>query len=440
MRGAFYRYSLRFILVNFLLLIIFIGHEIYLNFEIVSQLKLRDIIWHRDLIKSTIFQNITFNKIYLVLFAISNLYLILWLIKFFKYLNLPYALNIYSDIKQLEGFDKKFKVSHDKFVKKIKHDQSFLEEAKNFSLLFKNGTAINSKIYDKKKDQIAQYLGWDGDIKVYNYKKKGIELFFYKLPTYTKYSLLDLNTGYINLGHSMFGRTKIPLSHVTSMIVVGESGSGKSNYMHFLLQSLFYNRAEIDLIDLIDLKGTELYRYREYQKVNFIDDIELLKDKLIEIRDQMNQRFDQMKLDNVQTYNGDYKFIIIDEIGTIGTNPNKKLKDEIFTLLIELSQKGRAAKVILWIYAQKIDSTNIPSNVLTNLQSKILMRSDSDFNAINTIGKKEDIEKITRTDPADFPKGRAIFKDGISSEKILLQVPFVKFKDESNDSSEKGKE
>jgi S-DNA-T family DNA segregation ATPase FtsK/SpoIIIE len=57
------------------------------------------------------------------------------------------------------------------------------------------------------------------------------------------------------------------------------------------------------------------------------------------------------------------------------------------------------------------------------------MKTDSDFNINNTIGTKELLEKITLVDPDSFNKGRAILKDGYTSEKILLQIPFIRFKD-----------
>ena len=181
----------------------------------------------------------------------------------------------------------------------------------------------------------------------------------------------------------------------------------------------------MDSLSLIDLKGTELYRYRNHDKVEFIDTVDNVLDTLKSLKIEMNDRFEEMKKNNEVIYSGKFKFAFIDEIGTIGTNPNKKLKDETFALLIELLQKARAAKIIFFIFAQKIDSTNIPTNVLANIQSRILMKTDSDFNLNNTIGKKEDLEKITRIDVDSFPRGRAIYKDGITSEKVLIQTPFT---------------
>lgn len=53
------------------------------------------------------------------------------------------------------------------------------------------------------------------------------------------------------------------------------------------------------------------------------------------------------------------------------------------------------------------------------------MKTDSEFNTNSMIGTKEQIQKITNVDVAKFNKGRAIVKDGITSETQLIQVPYV---------------
>ncbi|RXJ68670.1 hypothetical protein CRV08_07565 [Halarcobacter ebronensis] len=77
------------------------------------------------------------------------------------------------------------------------------------------------------------------------------------------------------------------------------------------------------------------------------------------------------------------------------------------------------------VFSQKIDSTNINTNLLTNLQSSCLLRTSSQFNINNAIGLQEEIEEITRTRVQNFPKDRMIFKHGLTSEKILLQTPYL---------------
>jgi len=421
-------FLIRFISRAFPLYLLLSGLIIYISSQINAGAILRHttiywLIHYKNYIVNYIINDEYFT-FYISLYGIVTFYLLYWGAKNFKYLNLPYAMGLYNQARQFEGHQKRTRVHFDKFIKKKKYEKN------KFSLFFKNWIAVEPKTYNDKKEAIAQYLGWDGDIKVYRHKKRGIELFFYKLPINYKPSILDVRANAVVLGKSMNGLYTIPFTELTHTIVVGESGSGKSNFLHYLLDSFFRNSALMKKIDLIDLKGTELYGYKDYKNVHFTDNIEGVRDVLLSLKEEMLNRFDEMKRENQQLYNGGYHFIVIDEIGTIGTYPDKKQRDEIFNLMIEIAQKGRAAKILLFIFAQKIDSTNIPSNVLANLQTRILMKTDSDFNINNTIGKKEDLENITLLNPDSFPRGRAIIKNGFTSEKVLVQFPLIELKKE----------
>ncbi len=213
------------------------------------------------------------------------------------------------------------------------------------------------------------------------------------------------------------------------MITVAESGAGKSNLLNLLLYSIFwnYNNGSDSLIDytvLIDLKGNELSLYN-YKNTKFIDNIERVETVFKELKDIMYNRYKVMKKTGDKKFKGLPIYVFIDEVGTIGTYFDKKIKDNIFNDMIELFQKGRACKIIFFIFAQKCDSTNIPSNVLTNIQSRVLMKTDSDFNTNSMIGTKETIEEITLEEVANFNRGRAIIKDGENSKKSLIQVPYI---------------
>lgn len=357
--------------------------------------------------------------IYLTMFSAINVYLLYWLYKNHRYLNLPYALGLYNQARQFEGHEKRTKIHFDKFIKKKSYSRN------SFSLYFKNWVSIEPKEYNNKIEAIAQYLQWNGDIKIYRYKSKKVELYFYKLPNIYHSTPRHYKLSTINFGMSIKGEYSIPFNELTHTAVIGESGSGKSNFMHHLLSSFITSRDEIETIELIDLKGTELFIYNDLAYMNFINEVQEVRTTLLLVRDKMKERFQEMRENLRQLYDGKYHFIVIDEVGTIGTYPDKKLRDEIFNLMIEIAQKGRAAKILLFIFAQKIDSTNIPSNVLANLQTRILMKTDSDFNINNTIGKKEDLENITILNPDCFPRGRAIIKNGYTSDKVLVQFPLI---------------
>lgn len=383
MKGLVVRVLQRFIPLNFILFGIILLTSYFKNVGQTAQHPLLYwIINNKNYIDNYIV-NDRFFILYISVFGVINLYLLYWATKNYKYLNLAYSMGLYNQARQFEGYEKKTRVYFDKFIKKKKYEHD------RFSLFFKNWISIEPKNYNDKKEAIAQYLGWDGDIKIFSNKTRGVELFFYKLPNIYHVPHSIYKNAFINFGESINGEYIIPFQELTHTIVVGESGSGKSNFMHHLLNSFITSKNEIEKIELIDLKGTELFIYNDIKYMHFIDKVQDVRDTLLSIKKEMETRFQTMKENYKLLYSGKYHFIIIDEVGTIGTHPEKKLRDEIFNLMIEIAQKGRAAKILLFIFAQKIDSTNIPSNVLANMQTRILMKTDSDFNINNTIGKKE---------------------------------------------------
>ncbi|RXK10493.1 FtsK/SpoIIIE domain-containing protein [Halarcobacter bivalviorum] len=211
---------------------------------------------------------------------------------------------------------------------------------------------------------------------------------------------------------------------MTQLLSVGESVYGKSNLLNCLVYSILLNEEYIDYTYMIDLKEVELYIYSKLPYVKFIDNVEDILELLKEIKQIMNNRFKAMQETGDLLYQGKTLLVIIDEIGTISAYP-KKIKDEIYNLMIEIFQKGRAAKIIFLVFALKIDSINLPSNVLANIQSKVLMKTKSDFNINNSIETKESIEDITRVKVTEFNRNRMILKDGITSQKSLIQVPYI---------------
>lgn len=339
-----------------------------------------------------------------------------WYLRYWKYIVMPYSLKL---ISQPKAETNETSVFVDRFVK---YDQ------KNNILYYKNRNAINVQQYQDKKDEILHFLNLyhnsSIEIEITPYRRKWVKIEIFTLPCNEQFFFGDLKEGEIFYGHSKDGNYYTPLSDLTHSICVGESGSGKSNLMNLQIYSLLHNAEYLEHLFFVDLKGVELSRYK-VPIATFIDTV-IGTDKLFEeLKDIMYQRYKQMQEDGDILYDGKPIFCIVDEVGTIGTSPDKKLRDTIFNNMIEIFQKGRACKIILLFYSQKIDSTNIPSNVLANIQTKILMKTDSDFNINNTIGLKEDIELITRFKVADFPKGRAIIKDGITSNKTLIQIPYL---------------
>lgn len=351
----------------------------------------------------------------LSILIISIYYFINW-----KYIIMPYCLKL---ISQPKAENKEVSVFLDKFI--------WYDRKKNI-LYYKNRNAIDIQLYKDKQREIIHFLGLHNksiELDIQPFKSKWVKIEIYKLPYSFDFDIGKLRRGHLYYGSSKDGDYYKKLDEQTSMITVAESGAGKSNLLNLLLYSIFWNyndihNSNIDYTILIDLKGNELSLYN-YKNTRFIDNIEGVADIFKELKELMSNRYNQMKEKGDKTFKGLPIIVVIDEVGTIGTHYDKKLRDAIFNDMIELFQKGRACKIIFMIFAQKCDSTNIPSNVLTNIQSRVLMKTDSDFNTNAMIGTKETIEEITLKEVANFNRGRAIIKDGTTSQKELFQVPYI---------------
>ena len=219
MLGAIYRYFIRFIFVNLMFVFSVIGFEYYLNSESLSHYSGLKTIFHLKSIFNNYIFNSVFFDLYEYLFFAINIYLLIWLIRYFRYLNLPYALTIFKDVKQIEGMQKKYKSSHDSFRKKVKTKNGY-------KLYYKNWVSISLDEYNDKKKEIIQYLGFDGEIDVKTWGKRGVELTFYKLPRIIEASLLDYRKEFINYGFGRNGNYYVHFENLIHSIVVGESGSG----------------------------------------------------------------------------------------------------------------------------------------------------------------------------------------------------------------------
>ncbi|MCG3671904.1 hypothetical protein [Aliarcobacter butzleri] len=362
--------------------------------------------------------------IMLILLTLLTIFIIIHYLIYWKYILMPYSLKL---ISQPKAENKEVSIFLDKF---IKYDR------KKKILYYKNKNAIDIKLYQDKKREIIHYLGLHNksvELDIKPFKNKWVKIYIYELPNTFEFDRGKLRRGFIYYGVSKNGNYSKKLDEQTSMITVAESGAGKSNLLNLLLYSIFFNYkngidSNIDYTILIDLKGNELSLYK-YRKTKFIDNIEGVEAIFKELKEVMYNRYKVMQENGDKKYKGLPIIVVIDEVGTIGTHFDKKIRDNIFNDMIELFQKGRACKIIFMIFAQKCDSTNIPSNVLTNIQTRVLMKTDSDFNTNAMIGTKEAIEEITLKEVANFNRGRAIIKDGESSKKDLIQVPYISEKE-----------
>ncbi len=174
---------------------------------------------------------------------------------------------------------------------------------------------------------------------------------------------------------------------------------------------------------MVDLKGgVELKRFEKLDKVEFVSDIYKLNSLLDDVLKDLKTTQEEMLRTNTRKTK-ELTLLIFDEVGAISTYPDKKLREEIFSKLSLIAMQGRSSSILLFLFAQLI--TGLPTTVVNNIQSRTLLKTSNDYN-INIIDLKDNIrENISWIEIQDFNKGRAILKDGLTSEKNLIQFPFI---------------
>lgn len=378
------------------------------------------------------------NNLGILYFIIATFFISfsLYFVTNLKSILLPYSLNFHSIFSHntiIESRNKRslfldFFWNKKTFKPKKLMENIYLKDLKRFELEYKNLTAIDIDKYRKNGEKILHFLNLidkSYQIKIYPEKSKSVILSFYRLPKFyeIEYSLFKKNLLFLGIYENGFYYKNFhQLDH---HLVVGESGSGKSNFMQLLNINFLFNIDKIHKMYLVDLKGgVELKRYEKINKVEFVSDIEKLDLFLSNILRDLKNTQNEMLEKNIRKLNS-FTMLIFDEIGAVSTFPDKKLRDSIFDKLALISMQGRASGILLFLFGQKIDNTILPTSIVNNLQTRILLKTSNDYN-INIIDLKENIrERITTVEVQDFNKGRAIIKDGFTSEKNLIQFPFI---------------
>lgn len=375
-----------------------------------------------------------YKAIFAVLFSIVFIERAVYYLVWWKFIILPYSLNLHSSFKDDASMNYLY---IDKFVKfKRLKPKSVVEEVmsvglKSFSLEYRNFVAINVEDYRENAERILHFLGLIDkryEVKVYHKKNKNVVLVFYSLPHKYDVDFSYFKPNKLFLGIYEKGLYYRKLDTLDHLLCVGESGSGKSNFMHLLNVNFLFNQHKIKKMYMIDLKGgVELKRYETLDNVEFVSSIERLNHLLDDVLVDLQASQSELLLSNKRK-SDDLTLIIFDEVGAVSTYPDKKIRESIFDKLALISMQGRASGILLSLFAQKVDNTVLPSNIVNNLQTRVLLKTSNDNN-INIIDLKDNIrEKLTWVEVQDFNKGRAILKDGLTSEKSLIQFPIIEDK------------
>ncbi len=338
---------------------------------------------------------------------------------------LPYDKNIFSTFATKEKTIKQY----DYFKKQIVENGIL----KNY---FENKSSSNFDIYKKEEENLIQYFGLNPKedfLDIERKGKKGVCIYPTPLNKLFLFKKDMLKKGKLFIGYQKGNIPKyLDIKDMTHTIGVGETGSGKSVLENCLLTNFYYSEEMFEKFFLIDFKMVELSIYEKVKKVELITTSKDLLEFIKKIHNEMIERLQEMKQLGLRTSKKPFIFVLTDEFGEIVNNTlEKKEKQEIETLLVDLLQKSRRANFRFFFFGQKRDTKNIYSNVLRNIPTKICLGTENQDNITKIGGTKESLEKIQLSPEyiKKFQNGRGIYRDGKKKDRFLFQRPFFDLDD-----------
>lgn len=403
------------------------------NVELINQNELNNLIKNNidneyGIVSSEIFffnlkKFLVFNYIVLLYMMIGmSILIFVYMMRNFKYEMLPFRFQMFETIAD----------------NKIYKIYNVLHQKKDKNLIYKSKSAPNYEEWEKQKDNIKQFLGWQS-LEIRRYKNLFIKLSESNLTQFFKFDMKKLKKGFIFFGRRKSGDGEedyyLELKKLTHVIIGAESGSGKSVFVQNFLMNLFFNIENISKVFLIDYKKMEFENYKQYESENLevCDDFRDSLKKVEEVKNIMYERIaDKSNIKNGE-YQGKFIFLIIDEANTIknrmgGKDEESKIAKEIEKILIDINQKGRSARIRMFLITQELSTEGVSSSLINNMQSRMNLKTQTPNNVQKAIGTDKvltDAFGITKEDFRSFPKGRAVFRDGDNGTINMFQTPFI---------------
>lgn len=365
--------------------------------------------------------NYVFTDIFLnIVLIMSVIFLMYRKIKFLKFYLLPYELNVFENF----GTEQKQEKYYRYFIGK-----------KGNRYLYGNKTKSPFEKFKVLENELLDKLNWN-DIEISRFKNNIIKIQQFELPKSVMFNREKMKKGYIYRGISKgYKDLYFEIQKISHSIIIGGTGSGKSVFLQNLLISFFYNVEMFEKFIFIDFKRVELGRYKNKEKVQYIDNIEDYCQIIRELREIMNDRLIESSKLNEKTSRKKFILIRIDEFRTIkNSGIQSKILKEIDSHLIVLLQQSRARNMRFIFRGQTCKSTDIETRVLGNIGTRILLGTEDNHNITEMIGDKNVLEKIGLSSDmiSKWEKGKGHFKDNDTKGSYIFQSPFFDVENQEN--------
>lgn len=169
-------------------------------------------------------------------------------------------------------------------------------------------------------------------------------------------------------------------------LIAGTTGCGKSTLLHGIIGDLLrlYAPCEVKLA-LIDLKLVELSRYSGLpHTMAYADTDERAVAVLRQVEVEMMRRYQVMRSNDLDKWNGTKIFVVIDELAPLMIKASRK---DALPVLQNILQLGRAAGIRVIACTQAPNRKVIPAELVLNFSMRIGMRCLSPIESRQIVGQ-----------------------------------------------------
>lgn len=205
---------------------------------------------------------------------------------------------------------------------------------------------------------------------------------------------------------SLMGRYELFVDSYTNLtlthqLIAGQTGSGKTYALHGYLLQMLLKPIPYHLY-FADPKASSVALFGErVSPETTADDFDGIVALLETFVSQMQERQRQMKEHLSQKIDGDYRdfglsphILIFDEFADFSLllqSKDKKIRDNVNSLISSIVLKGRQSGFFLWIVMQQAGSNNIPTFIRDNLPWKVVLGNAEDQTYVTAFGAGADI-------------------------------------------------
>ncbi|MDU1566449.1 MAG: FtsK/SpoIIIE domain-containing protein [Clostridium sp.] len=221
----------------------------------------------------------------------------------------------------------------------------------------------------------------------------------------------------------------IDITKACHILIGGATGTGKSFLLSSILTNLIYNSSNSIEIHLLQIMKGEVGLFEKCKPVKFVGknlkEVAYDLNKLAKLVDERSRKFTELGVKNLSHYNKHYKskmkriYCITEEVSFFmpqdsDAEEDKELKNKCWSAILTIAKAGRSSGIHLISLTQRSTTTNLPSDVKSQL-CRITFRQISSIDSRN----------IIECDDATQLEDRECLCYGTSKAMEVIKTPWI---------------